>query len=190
VKKLAVLGASIALLGGALVGVAAPANAGQVDVQGASLSWDDATFYMPTGCSRFKFNWANNTGRELLVLRMTLTDPFGDSVVNDSKIGIDNGTSGFFDRQICNHQLENGMGPYVVTLTIEDYTSIGGGAWSSSANLMFIPRPGTSAPAPAATTPSTAGRPGAGASIRCVNKKTFKIKTFKAKKCPKGWVKS
>ena len=186
-KRLAVLGAAVALVSGALVGVAAPANAGQLDVQGATLSWDDATFYMPTGCSRFKFNWSNGTGRRILQLSMTLTDPYGDSVANDSKIGIESGTAGFFDEQICNHQLENGLGPYRVTLTIEDYTSLGGGAWSSSADLNFIPRPG-SEPKPAATAPADAAKPAA-SKIRCVNKKSFAVKTFNAKKCPKGWVK-
>jgi hypothetical protein len=189
VKRLSVFAASIALVMGGLIGVASPANAGQVEVQGASISWDDATFYMPTGCSRFQFNWSNQTGRRLLALRLSMTDPFGDSVVSDSKIGIESGTSGFFDRQICRHQLENGLGPYRVTLTIEDYTSLGGGAWASTADLNFIPRPGE-APAPTQTAaPAQTPKPTAAKPIRCVNKKTFAVKSFKAKKCPRGWVK-
>jgi hypothetical protein len=177
---------AVIMVSGLSIGVSSVARAGQLDVQGASLSWDDSTFYMPTGCSRFKFNWANNTGRRLLKLGFTMTDPFGDSVAWDSKIGIESGTSGFFDEQICRHQLENGLGPYTVTLTIEDYTSMGAGAFAASGQLNFIPRPG-SAPAPS----ETAKRPGASgaAQVRCVNRNTFVVKTFKRKACPRGWVK-
>ena len=189
-RKLLIGIASIGLISGSVVG-ASPASAGSLDLQGATLSWDDATFYAPDGCSRFKFNWTNNSGRDLLRLAMTVTSRFGDSIARDSKIGIDPGTGGIFDVQICRLSLTDGLGPYNVNLYIGDYTSRGGGSWEVTAPLTFISRTPAPEPAPAtATAPAPATTTTAKKSVKCISKKTFKKKTYQGKtKCPKGWVK-
>lgn len=143
---LAVL-AALALLGGIAVPTAS-ANAATLNVENVTVTWDEATFYAPDGCSSFAFDYANNIGFELLTLRMLITDQYGSVIDRESEIGVKSGASGRWDVQICSFELTNGLGPYQVQLNIQDYNSV---SRFSTLPLTFIARPA----APSTSTPTT-----------------------------------
>ena len=122
------------------------ANAGELDVLGAKLSWSD-NMYVSDGCSRYDFNYLNGTGVELLSLAFELNDPFGRSLTSWSEIGINPNKSGTWNRQICNFHFTNGTGPYIIKLTIKDYAST---QRQSTKEIYFLPLP-TATPKPSAT---------------------------------------
>jgi hypothetical protein len=113
-----------------------------LDVAGFSVTWSDV-MYFPTGCSKFEFRYVNNLPRKLLRAGFTLTDKFGDSIAQQSLIGADPGRTGIWNVQICNHNLETGLGPYRMKVYIEDYSSNGGGSLEQYADLFFTSRTGT-----------------------------------------------
>jgi len=122
------------------------ANAGELDVLGAKLSWSD-NMYVSDSCSRYDFNYFNGTGVELLSLAFELNDPFGRSLTSWSEIGINPNKSGTWNRQICSFHFTNGTGPYIIKLTIKDYAST---QRQSTKEIYFLPLP-TATPKPSAT---------------------------------------
>ena len=151
---------TFSLILGFVVVSAPPSRADSLEVLGGVVSWPDK-MYLPDGCSNFSFQYINNTGVRLLQLGFIITDPFGRKVEDSSQIGIDPGKSGAWNDQICSSSLKNGLGPYIVKVYVEDYTStqreitkeifflpIPGGTSGSSSGLNPTPKP-TVAPQPA-----------------------------------------
>ncbi len=99
-----------------------PANAGDLTVLGAKLSWSDK-MYKSDGCSRYDFEYLNGTGIELLSLAFELNDPYGRNLTSWSEVGIKPNTSGTWNRQICSSAFTNGLGPYIIKLTVKDFNS-------------------------------------------------------------------
>jgi len=185
-KTIAVVSSLAISLGG--VWLASPAHAGQLDVAGAKLSWEDQTFYEPVGCSRFTLNYENGAEGKIFKLEYSITSRFGDQVARDSVVGIDAGLSGTFNPQICSNRLRDGLGPYTVTLRIEDYA---GSSREASSPLTFLSRNDESQAAAQNSSSSSAGQ---SKFVRCIKKSNFKQKRYKGKwakrdRCPKGWIK-
>ena len=153
-----------------------------LEVAGFTVSWPQV-MYLPTGCSRFEFKFVNSAPYEFLQVGFNVTDPYGDSVVNDSLIGAPPGRSGIWDRQICSFDLKSGLGPYKIKVFIKDYDSRGGGTLEKYTDIFFTARPGStgSASTPKVVSPLKI----------VVCKKNNSIKTYSGKNpiCPKGWKK-
>jgi hypothetical protein len=113
-------------------------NSGQLELAGATLTWDPESLWYPEGCSRFNFSYFNGTGIRLLVLGYDLVSQYGDRVAWDSQVGIQPNVSGTWDEQICDHSLEKELGPYTLTLSIELF---GGTERSVSTEVWFKTRP-------------------------------------------------
>ena len=105
---------------------------------GASISYDESQLYEPTGCSVFYFNYVNRTRVRLLTLEMIIRSRWNDSIEYEMEIGVDNGTSGTWNVQICSWDLTDELGPYYITLSISDYA---GTSVTKTKELEFIPRP-------------------------------------------------
>jgi hypothetical protein len=185
-KIVAVLSTMALSLGG--VWLASPAHAGDLDLLGAKLSWDDQAFYAPSGCSRFTLRYENGLPGTLRSLGFTITSRFGDAVAEENEFGIGSGLSGTFSPQICGFQLTDGLGPYTVTFKISDYA---GSSRETTAPLTFLARPGSTQPA---AEPSPSVSDNQNKFVRCIKKSNFKQKRYKGKwakqdKCPEGWIK-
>lgn len=122
------------------------ASAGELTVLGAKLSWSDK-MYMSDGCSRYDFEYTNSTGVELRTLGFELNDPFGRNLANDIEIGIKPNKSGTWNSQICRSAFTNGVGPYIIKLTVKDYSST---QRQDTKEIYFLPLP-TATPAPTVT---------------------------------------
>lgn len=96
---------------------------GEVSVGGAYVWWDIESMYFPSGCSRFNFYYENYTGIRLLTLEMNITDSTGNLIVWDSEIGINNGVTGSWSKQICAFELDAGPDLYNIEIIIKDYSS-------------------------------------------------------------------
>jgi hypothetical protein len=123
-----------------------PASAGELTVLGAKLSWSDK-MYKSDGCSRYDFEYLNGTGIELLSLAFELNDPFGRNLTSWSEVGIKPNTSGTWNRQICSSAFTNGVGPYIIKLTVKDYNST---QRQDIKEIYFLPLP-TATPTPKVT---------------------------------------
>jgi hypothetical protein len=130
-----------------------------MEVLGGRVSWDPNSLFQPTGCSNFNFNYVNGTGIRLLQLEFQVKSKFGDSMIRESEIGIPAGNSGVWRVQVCRSALTDGLGPYSVEVSIEDYN---GTVRSVQGTLSFVSRTvktppvavagggsGSAAPAPA-----------------------------------------
>jgi len=142
-----------------------------LEVAGFTVSWPKV-MYLPTGCSRFEFKYVNNSPYALLQVGFNLTDPYGDSIENDSLIGAPPGKSGIWDKQICSFDLKSGLGPYKIKVFIEDYDARGGGTLEKYTDIFFTARPGS-----------------ASKIVVCTKNSSIKTYTGKNPKCPKGWKK-
>jgi len=141
-RLIGLLVATVVLLGG-LHGVNAPvAHAGEIRLQGVIVRWDDNLFVKPTGCGNYAIDWTNGSGRRLLMIRVQVMRSNDISLFWQSQIPALPGQSGTFNQVICDSRLSDGLGPYRVDLTIEDY---GGASFVASAPLTFL----STAPAPA-----------------------------------------
>lgn len=120
-KKLITAFTTALMVAGSLLGLSSPAQASSLNVMGATVTWDTANLYEPTGCSSFTFSYNNGTGMRLLQLEFQVKGKFGDSVVRQSQIGISAGVSGQWSVQVCRSGLVDGLGPYRTELSIEDF---------------------------------------------------------------------
>ena len=139
---------SFALFSGFMTIPISSANAGELNLIGATVKWSD-NMYIATGCSNYDFNYANNTGIKLLDMSFLLTDNYGDQLAWKS-LTLDNGISGTWNTQICNFQFTSGIGPYNTKLTIKDYA---GTTKQVVGQITFLARPNvatSSAPKPSA----------------------------------------
>jgi hypothetical protein len=131
--------ASVSLILGVSVFVAPSSRADSLEVLGGVVTWPDK-MYLPDGCSNFSFQYKNNTGVRLLQLGFIIIDPFGRKVEDDSEIGIEPNKSGTWNRQICSHDFKNGLGPYVMKVFVEDYSST---QRETTKEIFFVAIPGT-----------------------------------------------
>jgi len=122
------------------------AFAGELNVLGGKLTWSDRMYVSDT-CSRYDFEYENETGVELLQLGFELNDPFGRNLTSWSEIGIKPNKSGTWNRQICSSAFTNGTGPYIIKLIVKDYAST---QRQATKEIFFLPLPGAS-PAPTVT---------------------------------------
>lgn len=120
--KIKVLSLSLVLILGLGVLAAPASRADSLEVLGGVVSWPDK-MYLPDGCSNLSVQYKNNTGVRLLQLGFILTDPFSRKVEDASEIGIDPNKSGTWNRQVCSSDFKNGLGPYVMKVYVEDYSS-------------------------------------------------------------------
>jgi len=145
------------IAGTGMQGAIAPAaHAGEVSLQGVTARWNDNAFVKPDGCGNFSIDWVNGSGRELLMIRVQVFRSNGFTLFWQSAIPAQPGESGTFSQVICESRLTDGLGPYRVDLTIEDYSFTGGGSYVASAPLTFLATAPAPAPAPAPPPPAAA----------------------------------
>ena len=139
-RRIASVLAGLLIVGGVPLLHAPAAQAGQLDVLGVTVTWQD-TMYRPTsGCSVFYFDYAYNIGFRLLSIDFDILDPYNQRLGWDSAIGVNNGVRGTWDIQLCSFEFDNGNGPYTFRLTIEDYEN---STRSVETSFMFSERPTT-----------------------------------------------
>jgi hypothetical protein len=139
-----------------LQGVLAPsAYAGELSLQGVTIRWNDNAFVRPNGCENYSFDWVNNSGRDLLQVRVQVFQSTGFTIFWQWAIPARAGESGTFNQVICDSRLRDGLGPYRIDLYIENYSSRGGGSFVASAPLTFLAQ----APAPGSAPAAQPGAP-------------------------------
>lgn len=123
-----------------------------MDIYGAYLIWDMGSLYLPlpNSCSRYFFTYANYTGVRLLSMEMEFLDSYNSSMAWESLVGINDGVSGVWALQICSSRFTNGVGPYSLRFTIDDYYT----EYQSQGALSFTERP---KPFTTASTPTISG---------------------------------
>lgn len=165
------------------VAIAPPASAGTLSGGGITLTWDDSRFFVPNGCSSYPFTV--QTDGQVNVGNVVIVSQFGDKL----------GSSVFFDSytarqpqlsqetvQVCGRPDQSQPMNVIVQI---DAAKFGGTSVLVEGPLVLQPRQ-----VPAAKPTSVEPPQPEGKSIRCINKKTFKKKTFQGvEKCPKGWIK-
>ena len=128
------------------------ANAGELNVLGGKLTWSD-NMYKSDACSNYDFAYSNETGIELLILGFELNDPFGRKLTGWTEVGIKPNKSGTWNQQICKSAFTNGLGPYVIKLTVKDYVST---QRQATKEIYFLEIPGaTPTPTPTVTVTRT-----------------------------------
>lgn len=167
-KKLKLIVTALSVLVMSIAGGQA-ANAGQLSSNGATISWNDANFYYPTGCSSFTFNYTLES--KVLLAEIKVTNKFGDNV--GSTILTGTGTNGATNLQICSTYAKPELAPFELTFEVNQSHSVGNGSVSVvTAPLVFLSRTSAS-----------------NGSKVCVNKKSFNLTRANASgKCSSGWV--
>jgi hypothetical protein len=129
------------------------ASAGELNVLGGKLTWSDKMYKAENSCSRYDFTYSNETGIRLLTLGFELNDPFGRNLAYARQVGIDPNKNGTWNTQICSPAFTNGLGPYVIKLTVEDYAST---QRQATKEIYFLEIPGaTPTPTPTVTVTRT-----------------------------------
>jgi hypothetical protein len=156
----------------ALTGVfttSTPSNATEISAIGGRVTWDESTFYEPIGCSSFSFNYVNGTGIRLLEFKIEIKSRYGDKLNSHSVVGMPAGVTGAWTAQICKSQLTDGLGPYTVTLQVEDYS---GSVRTGQGQLLFKSRTAAATPSPSATPkPTPSATTGGAANLTLTNLK-------------------
>lgn len=125
------------------------ANAGQLSVAGASISWDDGTFYVPQMCTNYNFNYT--TTDQVNIATITISNKFNDKIGNNYLFSNKSGT---IQIQVCDN---NNFLETKVELNVAGYDLSN---QVVSLPINFLPR--TKTPTPSATpkpTPSTSITP-------------------------------
>ena len=169
IKLVSFLTVSIAALG-LQVATSSSAFAGQLSVNGGTVSWDESTFYKPlSGCTQYNFTYSY--GPTVLLEVISIIDSYGGSLGTDLSSG--NNTSGII--QLCSNQ--NLSGPLTLTLRVRQSFSGGNGSeltTSTPINLSnrAVPTPSIQVPvpvpAPTAVAPVIAQTPQASTSDNSV----------------------
>jgi hypothetical protein len=106
----------------ALIIAASPAKSAELTSNGVSLTWKDSLYKPNSGCSNFDFNYRNGSNINLLNIKLSIQDPYGREIGwKWASGGVDNGVTGVFTVSICSSSFSNGLGPYSVILSYEDY---------------------------------------------------------------------
>jgi hypothetical protein len=183
--------ATMVLLLGVVFGFTPSAQAGELSTNGATVSWDDATFYYPSGCSQFRLNYS--LAPSVLIVDIAVTNKFGDNVGSTLILG--SGTQGSKTLQICRSSATPQLAPFTMSMEVQQSHSSGDGSTSVvSSPLVFLSRDGAVTPTPTPTPTATSApiaspTPTQTKIFVCVNKKNFSVKRApSSKKCSKGWV--
>ena len=127
------------------------ANAGQLSTAGASISWDDSTFYEPSSCTSYTFSYTATN--KVLIGEIKITNRFNDEVGSMSFFGPN---SGKISVQVCTGKDLSGT---KVVLKVTGSASYGGTDDIVSTPITFLSRSGSTTasttPAPTVTVTAT-----------------------------------
>ena len=126
------------------------ANAGQLSTSGASISWDESTFYIPKDCTRYNFSYSATNKVNLANIK--ITNKFNDEIGSTIFFGPN---SGSVSVQVCDNNDFTGT---KVDLIVRGSVTYGGTDGIVSTPITFLSRSGSTSatPAPAATVYVTA----------------------------------
>jgi hypothetical protein len=119
------------------------ANAGQLSTSGASISWDDSTFYVPSGCTRYNFSYSATN--KVLLASIKITNRFNDEVGSTTFFGPNTGSVSV---QVCSN---NDLSGTKVDLVVRGSSTYGGTDGIVSAPITFLSRSATPTVTPAPT---------------------------------------
>lgn len=129
-----------------------------------TVTWDESSMYVPSGCSSFTFNYTSNATR-LYFSNIVLVNAYGDNLGQSLTFNKPSGTTSI---QVCYNK------DFTPPLKLRLGTEVSGGSWGTTDfAFSLIPRP--SAPVP--TTKKF---------VSCKNSKG-KISIFQRATCPSGY---
>ena len=127
------------------------ANAGELNTAGASISWDDSTFYVPSSCTSYNFSYSATN--KVLIADIKITNKFNDEVGSAIFFGPNTGKTSV---QVCTGKDLTGT---KVVLKVTGSAIFGGTDDIVSTPITFLSRSGTpsasSTPAPTVTVTAT-----------------------------------
>jgi hypothetical protein len=130
------------------------ANAGQLSVANASITWDDSTFYVPSSCTSYVFSYTATN--KVLLADIKITNQYNDEVGSTIFFGGSTGKSGTTSVQVCANKDLSGA---KVVLKVSGSATYGGTDGLVSTPITFKSRSGTptatSTPAPTVTVTAT-----------------------------------
>ncbi len=124
------------------------ANAGQLSAAGATISWDDSTFYEPSACTGYNFNYT--ASNKVLLADIEITNRFNDKIGSTIFFGPN---SGRVSVQVCTGKDLTGT---KVALVVKGSASNGGTDDVVSTPITFLSRSATPTVTPAPTVTVTA----------------------------------
>lgn len=124
------------------------ANAGQLSAAGASITWDDSTFYEPSACTSYTFNYT--ASNKVLLADIKITNRFNDEIGSTIFFGPN---SGRVSVQVCTGKDLSGT---KVVLNVKGSAVYGGTDDIVSAPITFLSRSGSPTTAPVPTVTVTA----------------------------------
>ena len=127
---------------------ASVANAGQLSTAGASISWDDSTFYEPSSCTSYLFTYTATN--KVLFADIKITNKFNDEVGGTIFFGPNSGKASV---QVCTGKDLSGA---KVVLKVTGSASYGGTDDIVSTPITFLSRSGAPSTTPAPTVTVTA----------------------------------
>jgi hypothetical protein len=142
------------------------ANAGELNTAGASISWDDSTFYVPSSCTSYNFSYSATN--KVLIADIKITNKFNDEVGSAIFFGPNTGKTSV---QVCTGKDLTGT---KVVLKVTGSAIFGGNDDIVSTPITFLSRSGTpsasSTPAPTVTVTAT---PAPAPTVTVAAKSTF-----------------
>ena len=124
------------------------ANAGQLSTAGASISWDDTTFYEPSSCTSYTFTYTATN--KVLFADIKITNKFNDEIGGTIFFGPNSGKASV---QVCAGKDLSGA---KVVLKVTGSASYGGTDDIVSTPITFLSRSGSPSTTPAPTVTVTA----------------------------------
>jgi hypothetical protein len=124
------------------------ANAGQLSAAGASISWDDSTFYEPSACTSYTFNYT--ASNKVLLADIKITNRFNDEIGSTIFFGPN---SGRVSVQVCTGKDLSGT---KVVLNVKGSAVYGGTDDIVSSPITFLSRSGSPSTLPTPTVTVTA----------------------------------
>lgn len=100
---------------------------------GTSLSWDADSFYEPSGCTQYSFEYSQT---DVLFATMQIRNSFNDTIA----IGAPSGSSGTESLQVCDFQYDASDAPFKLVLSSTADFSAGGETTESEASISFRSR--------------------------------------------------
>lgn len=149
---------SVLVAAGVVLGVAGAARADTTVTLGPATATAVGAWVKPTACSQFPVDYSGLPGGSVAVVKAI--DPVTRTGFASSIVLSSDPRAGRVLLQICSFEVE---GSSSVLVALE----VAGLGVSESAPFAWSARPGT---------------------VRCVNKRTYQIREFTGKACPKGWV--
>lgn len=125
------------------------ANAGQLSAAGAAITWDDSTFYEPSACTGYNFEYT--ASNKVLFADIEITNRFNDKI--GSAIFFGTKPSGKVSVQVCTG---NDLTGTKVALVVKGSSVNGGSDDIVSTPITFLSRSSTPTVTPAPTATVTA----------------------------------